>query len=158
MVEFIVIKLWLYNNSLGVIGAITGVISLVWHIKDNIARIKIQNFDCEYYKYEEDDYTDCYLRLNSLLKNKSNKPTSIEEAYLIIDNSKISDHNTKFSVILPIIVEQNSSYKLNLDYSISKKEYDLVSDNNDHKIILHIKTTHKDIKKKLKNYKIRKLE
>ncbi|MDD3976453.1 MAG: hypothetical protein PHN22_04795 [Candidatus ainarchaeum sp.] len=133
---------------LGIIGTITGVISIgVLIYKEffkNCAKIIIEQFT--YTKLErqdgfnyQEDYTE--FQSNVLLKNVGNKNTTIEKIYFSFDNLLIEPHSSK----IPLVLNANSSEILNMRAVLDINYYDdsekIIKTKNKIKYIIYIKHT-----------------
>lgn len=131
----------------GIIGCITGVISLIWLIKNDLSKLKL-----EYVYFKKGGFRPTIpydseiigIKLN--LKNLSNKSTTIEEIYIRIGNEDIIPHFFK-----PVKISENSSYTFEYEQIYLRKEYKKLMIKKPIKFGITIKHTFGIIRKHKKN-------
>ena len=104
---------------IGVVGASTGIASLIWHILNNKPKLVIKRL---YFKAE--GFRDVKsmdgdnIGVSLLLGNKSNRPTTIEDIWITIDNHVFMDKFPK-----PLIMPAGHSEPIKLNIDFNEKDY-----------------------------------
>jgi S-adenosylmethionine hydrolase len=104
-----------YTLSISVIGAITGIISLLWHISNS--RLKIILERVSFMKADRHSHK-VTIDVKATIRNKSNRATTIEDIYFQFGNIILSIKEQTLIKINP-----NSSYKLIFSRSITPDEF-----------------------------------
>ena len=102
---------------MGLIGSITGVVSLIWHINNNKSKLVVKKLD---YTTSKKDYfwnldykkknVKEFFKVTMLLRNQSNRSTTIERIGLQLDNHYYWDCYK--ICIIPANSSKNISFKL----------------------------------------------
>lgn len=127
----------LLSLLIGGIGAITGIWSMIWHIRNQRPNLVIARF---YYTLSMDD-----LCVYVWIKNKSNRGNSIISANLTLNNRLIRRFDTK----LPIHIKANFTEELKLSFWLDKDEIRLFKEEK-RDICLQLGHTFGEIKKCIK--------
>lgn len=103
---------------IGAIGAGTGIFSLVWHISNSRSRVVL---DVNFHRVRDHPFSDKeVIAVSILLKNKSNRSTTIEDVGLEIGNHHF-DVTSQF--IAKKYIGANSSEKFDFRQKILAKEF-----------------------------------
>lgn len=115
----------------GIIGSITGISSLIWHIINNRSKLIVERLYYSTSKTElikpphERKSKKEYFRVTMLLRNQSNRSTTIEDIWLALDNHHYPD------CYKTITIPPNSSKKISFDLKVKEDELkDLLSRGN----------------------------
>jgi hypothetical protein len=128
---------------IGLIGAITGVASLIWHILKS--RLKL-SFDAS---FEKRDFSHLpnkpyeMIDVEMIIRNSGNCSTAVEEIWLTIDNKVDVKRYPK-----PIIISQNSSEKIEEHIEFKKEEFKEIFSGKEVLFEANIRHTHGRISKK----------
>jgi len=104
---------------IGVIGAITGIVSLGWHVYNSKSRLKHDRTSFTLEKLKDYDGDVCRLNVESRLRNIGSKDTTIEDYWVTIDHKV---HNIK--EIEGTKIEKHSSRLIKFIIDIPKKEFE----------------------------------
>ena len=82
------ISLELFSLTVGLIGAITGVISLIWHIHNNKPNLVLKNASFRKEGFGPAGMSESYgaIYLDIILRNLSNRPTTVEKVMITVGN------------------------------------------------------------------------
>lgn len=99
----------------GVIGAITGVTSLIWHMSNSRSKVILETVHfVRAHRHMHKEAID----ITGNIRNKSNRATTIERIYLHFGNRLINIPSR-----MPIKIEANSSYPLNLCQHFTPQQF-----------------------------------
>lgn len=127
----------------GIIGTITGVISLIWHVLTKKSRVVL-----EFYHFKRGSFDVLQPRVGEiissklLIRNKSDKSTTIETIYLLVDNHLFEDKLLKSTKL-----SGNSSCELKLSFNIEKEDFNRIANRGTIKLCIDIFHTFGRIKK-----------
>jgi len=115
----------------GIIGSITGVISLIWHMVSNRSKLKLEYFSYGIFKENKgntrgEGKEPAKIVSEILLKNQSDRHTSIEKIFATINRYLLSGPiviENHLPCSLPFEINGNSSRKFELTFHLSKQEY-----------------------------------
>lgn len=116
---------------IGGVGAITGVISLIWHISNSRSKVILERVSFT----KADRHTHkVAIDVEAIIRNKSNRATTIEDVYFQFGNMiiKLFIPNAK--------IEPNSSRKIQFSRSVSPEEFKRLFEGN--KVKLGIEIVH----------------
>ena len=115
----------------GIIGSITGVTSLIWHIYNNKSKLIVERL---YYTTSKSELIKPphqrksnkeFFNVTMLLRNQSNRSTTIEDIWLALDNHHYSDCYKSFTI------PPNSSKNISFELKVKEDELkDLLSRGN----------------------------
>jgi len=100
---------------IGGVGAVTGIISLVWHILNSRSKVILERI-C-FTKADRHTHK-VTIDVKATIRNKGNRATTIEDVDFEFGNMFI-----EIKGLTPIKVEPNSSHKLEFSRSISLEEF-----------------------------------
>lgn len=99
----------------GIVGSITGVISLVWHIVNSRSKVILEKV---FFTKSNRHIHKIPFDVDATIRNKSNRATTIEEVYFLLGNFVMEIGNRE-----TIKIEPNSSYRLKFTQSISPEDF-----------------------------------
>ena len=105
----------LISLLIGGVGAITGIISLCWHISNSRSKVILERVHFTNAHRHTNKET---IDIEAIIRNQSNRSTTIEEIYLYFGNRVIS-----MTSYVPIKIELNSSHHLNLHQHFTPQEF-----------------------------------
>ena len=106
----------------GTIGSITGIASLIWHIYNSKPKLVVERLyyttsKTDMWKHpQERNYTKEFFKVTILLRNQSNRSTTIEDIWLQLDNYLYSDCYNTFTI------PPNSSKKISFKLKVKEEE------------------------------------
>ena len=106
---------------IGFIGAVTGVVSLIWHVLNSRSKVILERVHFVRARRHTHKET---IDITGNIRNKSNRSTTIEEIYLTV-----GDRWIQMNSYLPIKIDSNSSHSFNLSHSFTPQEFnDILKD------------------------------
>lgn len=136
-----------FDSILGLIGTITGVVSLIWHIRNNRSKLKLESV------YFQKDGFDIVkpagkkiigMRIN--FRNIGTRPTTVENI-----NIKIGGINKTPFIFKPVIVSAGLSVSSEYILNFEEKEFLALFSHKPIEFMVLIKHTFGQIKQKNKN-------
>ena len=101
--------------AVGWIGAITGLVSLGWHILNSRSKVILERV---YFVKEDRHVHKVTIDVEANIRNKSNRATTIENIFLEVGNRWIQRNNSTHTKIEP-----NSTYLLKFSQSFTPEEF-----------------------------------
>lgn len=120
------------NLLIAIVGALTGIISLTWHIFNSRSKVILESVS---FTKADRHQNKVAIDVEAMIRNKSNRATTIEDVIFEFGNIHIRATNQT------IKVEANSSYNLKFTRSITPEDFQVLMQRKEVKLGIDIEHT-----------------